>query len=109
MNGFDEWVDPEAVADVMGGLVSSEEIEVDTYGSERVFDGHEESKRGKKKKKAKVEGGIVVEVARGRRVVAPFMDPGPLLNMGPKLGSMVDEQERLLRSLERGEMGEGEV
>lgn len=59
----DKWVEPEEVAETMVEMVSRETMEVQGgEGMERV----------------KIEGGMVVEVAKGRRrVVKQFGDEGP--------------------------------
>ncbi|KAL9124271.1 MAG: hypothetical protein Q9217_006380 [Psora testacea] len=91
----DEWVAPEAVADVMAALVSEAEIEVHASGAEEFGEG----------KKVGVQGGMVVEVAKGRRrVVRSFMDPGPLAVGGNTASNMPAEEEMILESLERGEV-----
>ena len=88
----DEWVMPEDVAEVMGDLVSEEEIEVEAVGA----------KEGKTK--IRVEGGIVLEIAKARkRVVQQYMDPGPKAVEGNTVGRMEDEQEAILKRLERGD------
>ncbi|KAL9103177.1 MAG: hypothetical protein Q9163_001743 [Psora crenata] len=84
----DEWVAPEAVADVMGDLVCREEIEVQHDAG----DGME--------KMVKVEGGMVVEVAKvRRRVVQQFMDPGPHGAEGNTVSNLRAEEERILERL----------
>lgn len=62
----DRWVEPEEVAEVMVEMVSRREMEVESG----------EGEEGKRM--VEVEGGMVVEVAKGRRrVVAQFGDEGP--------------------------------
>ena len=86
----DEWVTPEAVADVMGTLVSQKEMEVEAVGAE---DG---------KRVVQVEGGMIVEVAKGRkRVVMQYDDPGPMSIEGNTVGKMGDEEDVILDRLEK--------
>ena len=88
----DEWVTPEAVAEVMGDLVSEEEIDVEAVGAEEGLT------------KVKVEGGMIVEVAKGRRrVVKQYMDPGPIGFKGNTVGRMGNEEEMILEMLGKGE------
>lgn len=66
--GKDEWVTPEYVADTMVNLIEEEEIKVSTQTGDA---------RGRTRL-AKVEGGMIIEVAKGkRRVVEQYNDPGP--------------------------------
>lgn len=86
----DEWVTPEAVADVMGTLVSEKEMEVEAVGAENG------------KRTVEIEGGMIVEVAKGRRrVVTQYNDPGPINYEGTTVGRMGEEAEGLLQRLEK--------
>lgn len=90
----DTWVSPEEVAECMGDLVCEDEIDVQESGWVEL----------EPKEKVKVEGGMVVEVsAKGRRVVQQYMDPGPEGKKGNTVGYMVEETERLLERLSKGE------
>lgn len=63
----DAWVEPEWVAETMVEMVSQREMEVE--GGKRMEAGGT---------RVKIEGGMVVEVAKGRRrVVEQFGDEGP--------------------------------
>lgn len=99
--GRDAWVEPEEVAECMVELVGAEEVEVSNApnavsreGSDRVSAvegplgrgppggkggfGVVGDSYGEGTRMVKVEGGMVIEVAKGRRrVVRQFMDPGP--------------------------------
>lgn len=86
----DEWVTPEEVADTMGALVGADEIEVQAVGGEEG------------EKRVKVEGGLVVEISKGRkRVVLQYGDPGPEGRAGNTVSGMDAEEESLLARLGR--------
>lgn len=86
----DEWVTPEEVADTMGALVGEEELEVQAVGGEKV------------EKRIKVEGGLVVEISKGRRrVVLQYGDPGPEGRAGNTVSGMDAEEESILERLGR--------
>lgn len=64
----DRWVEPEEVAGAMVEMVSRREMEVEVEGGE--------GEGGRRR--VEIEGGMVVEVGKGRRrVVAQFGDEGP--------------------------------
>ncbi len=89
----DEWVSPEDVARVMTKLVEGGEVEV--VSSE--VDG---------KKIVQVEGGMILEVAKGRvRVVKQFMDEGPSGARGSSVGNKGVVEEEIFRALGSGKWG----
>ena len=86
----DEWVTPEEVADTMGALVGADEVEVQAVGGEEG------------EKRVKVEGGLVVEISKGRRrVVLQYGDPGPEDSAGNTVGGMDKEEGDILERLGR--------
>ena len=90
----DEWVSPEDVADVMIKLVT-EGGEVEVVASEA--DG---------KKVVRVEGGMILEVAKGRvRVVNAFGDEGPRGARGNTVGNTRMVEEEILGALGSGKWG----
>ena len=89
----DEWVSPEDVADVMTKLVEGGEVEV--VASEP--DG---------KRVVRVEGGMILEVAKGRvRVVNAFGDEGPRGARGNTVGNTGMVEEEILGALGSGKWG----
>ena len=111
----DEWVTPEAVAEVMTRLVETDEVEVDAEhpalastavgGGGPAASGDANSSRGGgvSKRRVKVQGGMILEVAaHGRvRVVEPFMDPGPS-GAGNTVGNMEMAAGEILERLRKG-------
>lgn len=90
----DEWVSPEDVAAVMTRLVEGGEVEV--VASE-MADG---------KKVVKVEGGMILEVAKGRvREVKAFGDEGPRGARGNTVGNVGMVEEEILGALGSGKWG----
>ena len=90
----DEWVSAEDVADVMTKLVEGGEVEV--VASETA-DG---------KKLVKVEGGMILEVAKGRvREVKAFGDEGPRGARGNTVGGVGMVEEEILGALGSGRWG----
>ena len=75
--GEDEWVEPEYVAETMVEMVEGEEVEVEDAAA--VSGSGTGVGKGKGfTKRVKIEGGMIVEVAKGRRrTVGQFNDPGP--------------------------------
>ena len=91
----DEWVSPEDVADVMIKLVT-EGGEVEVVASE-MADG---------KKVVRVEGGMILEVAKGRvREVKAFGDEGPRGARGNTVGNTGVVEEEILGALGSGRWG----
>ena len=89
----DEWVSPEDVAAVMTKLVEGGEVEV--VASEA--DG---------KKVVQVEGGMILEVAKGRvREVKAFMDEGPRGARGSSVGNKGVVEEEIFKALGSGKWG----
>ena len=89
----DEWVSPEDVAEVMTRLVEGGEVEV--VASET--DG---------KKVVQVEGGMILEVAKGRvRVVRAFGDEGPRGARGNTVGNTGIAEEEIFGALGSGKWG----
>ncbi|MCJ1270991.1 hypothetical protein MMC22_010890 [Lobaria immixta] len=83
----DVWIEPEEVAEVMIALAEGGEVEVLEQGG----------KEGTRL--VKVEGGMILEVGKGRvRVVNPFMDPGPSGN-GNTVRGMAQLEEELYNNL----------
>ena len=100
----DEWVTPEFVAEVMTSLVEHEVVEVDAGGmgtASRLSTG--DSREGTKK--VVVEGGMILEVAKGKiRVVEQFNDPGPS-GEGNTVGNMSVAEEEIFGRLGSGGWG----
>ena len=72
----DEWVTPEFVAEVMVDLIEREKVEVEAFPPPSTDLSSGDSRTGKKT--IAVEGGLILEVAKGRvRKVEQFLDPGP--------------------------------
>lgn len=91
----DEWVTPEFVAEVMGRLLEEEQVEVSVRG--RGEDGKE-----LQMERAKVEGGLILEVAKGTvRQVRPFGDWGPE-GEGTTVAGMGRAVEEVLGGLREG-------
>ena len=89
----DEWVSPEDVAGVMTKLVEVGEVEVVASEAEG-------------KKVVQVEGGMILEVAKGRvRVVNAFMDEGPRDARGSSVGNKGVVEEEIFRALGSGKWG----
>ena len=104
----DVWVTPEYVADTMVALVEEEDIEVSTAGVMGFEDdGKSPSglRRGESRhgtRIAKVQGGIILEIAKGRRrIVEQFNDPGPS-GEGNTVSGMRIAEEEIFDSLKRG-------
>jgi len=96
----DEWVSAEYVAETMVGLVEGGRMEVGG-GGEGVStgDSREELRR------VDVTGGMIVEVAKGkRRVVEQFNDPGPS-GEGNTVGNIGLAFEEVFEKLEGGGWG----
>ena len=97
----DAWVTPEYVAETMAAMVEDEEIEV--IGGEGAIGGGAQSgdsRRGTRK--VRVQGGMVVEVAKGtRRVVEQFNDPGPS-GEGNTVSGMGIAEEEIFGALKDG-------
>ena len=61
---------------------------------------------GKKKMIVRVEGGMILEVAKGRvRVVKQFMDEGPGDARGSSVGNKGVVEEEIFRALGSGKWG----
>ena len=89
----DEWVSPEDVAAVMAQLVDGGEVEVVASEAEG-------------KKVVQVEGGMILEVAKGRvRVVNAFMDAGPGEARGSSVRNKGVVEEEIFRALGSGKWG----
>ena len=104
----DAWVTPEYVADAMVALVEDEEIEVSATGATSGGDGGNapsglstgDSRQGTRM--VKVQGGMILEVAKGsRRVVEQFNDPGPS-GEGNTVSGMGIAEEEIFESLKSG-------
>ena len=92
---------PEYVAEAMVALVEDEEIEV--IGGEGAIGGGAQSgdSRGGTRM-VRVQGGMIVEVAKGkRRVVEQFNDPGPSGEGNTVSGSSIADEE-ILGALKSG-------
>lgn len=98
--GGDEWVSAEEVAEVMRWLVDGrEEVEV-VSSSSSTGDGREG------KRKAKVEGGLILEVGKSRvRKVEPFHDEGPK-GAGNTVSNINIANEEILEMLSSGKWAE---
>ena len=93
----DEWVTPEFVAEQMVGLLEREEIEVQAP-SVTVLG-------ASGTRKAKVEGGFILEVGRKLRQVDAFNDPGPSREGNTVTGLGVADRE-IFERLRRGGWGQ---
>lgn len=95
ISGNDEWVSPEDVARVMTKLVEGGGVEV--VASNETGDG---------KEVVQVEGGMILEVGKGRvRVVKQFMDEGPRNARGSSVGNKGVVEEEIFRALGSGKWG----
>ena len=98
----DEWVSPEDVANVMTKLVEGGEVEVVVASSSD----NEADDDGGEKMVVNVEGGMILEVAKGRvRVVKQFMDEGPRDARGSSVGNKGVVEEEIFRALGSGKWG----
>ncbi|CAD6566815.1 MAG: hypothetical protein ASARMPRED_000150 [Alectoria sarmentosa] len=102
--GDNAWVTPEFVADVMVSLVENEAVHVSAdlgaTGS-RSSNGHARERT----KEVAVEGGMILEVAKGRvRVVEQFNDVGPS-GEGITVGNMEIAEEEIFERLKGGGWG----
>ena len=87
----DEWVTPEFVAEKMVDLIEKEELEVEV-----------DNKGGEGRKMVKMEGGLILEVAKGRvRKVEQYNDPGPA-GEGTTVEGMETAEEEVLGRLKEG-------
>ena len=97
----DAWVTPEYVAETMVALVQDEEIEV--FGAGGAIGGGAQSgdSRGGTRR-VRVQGGLIVEVAKGtRRLVEQFNDPGPS-GEGNTVSGMGIAEEEIFGALKSG-------
>lgn len=100
----DEWVTPEFVAEVMASLVEQEVVEVDA-GSMGSASGLSTGGAKEGTKKVAVEGGMILEVAKGKtRLVEQFNDPGPS-GEGNTAGNMNIAEEEIFGRLGSGKWG----
>lgn len=101
--GEDKWVTPEYVAETMVDLVEGEEIEVEgAGGGGGAASGGASGDSRKAVRRVKVEGGMIVEIAKGkRRVVEQFNDPGPSGD-GNTVSGMGIAEEEIFGSLKGG-------
>lgn len=102
----DAWVTPEYVADVMTALVDQESIEVEAGNvGGGVGTGLSSGDSREGKRMVRVEGGMILEVAKGRvRVVEQFNDPGPS-GEGNTVGNMKMADEEIFERLGSGRWG----
>ncbi|KAL8738702.1 MAG: hypothetical protein Q9181_000524 [Wetmoreana brouardii] len=110
--GGDEWVSAEEVAEVMGALVDGrEEVEVvsssvataDGVGGGGTGLSSGDSREGRRR--IRVEGGLILEVSKGRvRKVEQFMDEGPR-GSGNTVGNMGIADQEILEMLGSGKWG----
>ncbi|KAL8716405.1 MAG: hypothetical protein Q9220_000312 [cf. Caloplaca sp. 1 TL-2023] len=101
----DEWVSADDVAEVMGWLVDGRgEVEVvDTSGG----GGEDGGDINGKKKMVKVEGGLILEVAKDRvRKVEQFNDEGPKGARGNTVSNIGVVDKEILEMLGSGKWGE---
>lgn len=97
----DAWVTPEFVADTMVALVEQESVEVENAGGSGLNTG--DSREGKRM--VRIEGGMILEVAKGRvRVVEQFGDMGPS-GEGNTVGNMKVADEEVFERLGSGRWG----
>lgn len=100
----DVWVTPEFVADVMVSLIENKTVHVSAGLSatgSRLSSG--DSREGTKE--VAVEGGMILEVSKGRvRVVEQFNDVGPS-GEGNTVGNMGVAEEEIFESLGTGGWG----
>ena len=96
----DEWVSPEYVAETMVSLVEGEALEVSAAGTRNSGLGMGDQEQ--ETMMVKVYGGMIVEVAKGkRRIVEQFNDPGPIGN-GNTVGNVGLAVDEILAMLEEG-------
>jgi len=100
----DEWVTPEFVADNIVALIEEDAMEVEA-GAGGKGSGLSNGDSRKGTRRVKVEGGMILEVAKGRvRVVEQFNDPGPS-GAGNTVGNMRVAEEEIFERLRSGEWG----
>lgn len=96
----DAWVTPEFVADTMVSMIEDEEIEVS--GAEgAIGSGAASGDSRKGTRMVRMQGGMIVEVAQGRRVVEQFNDPGPS-GIGNTVSGIGIAEEEIWRDLKEG-------
>lgn len=101
----DAWVTPESVADVMASLVENETVHVSAGLGATGRSGLSTGDAREGGKEVAVEGGMILEVAKGRvRVVEQFNDVGPS-GEGNTVGNMGVAEEEILDRLEKGGWG----
>ena len=102
----DEWVTPEFVAEIMTDLVEKDVVELaGGAGGSRLSTGDSREAT----KKVAVEGGMILEVVKGRvRAVEQFNDSGPS-GEGATVGNMGLADEEIFASLEGGGWGVNKV
>ena len=102
--GGDEWVTAEAVAEVMGDLVGVDEVDVAASSSALGTGLSSGDSRGGWRK-IKVEGGLILEVSKGKvRKVEQFMDEGPS-GAGNTVGKIDMVDREILEMLRSGKWG----
>lgn len=89
IDGSDEWVTPEEVAEVMLALLQQDEV------SETIGD------RSGNGQQFKVEGGTILEVSKTVRAVAQFNDPGPGNRPGNTASDHHEVEEETYKILEQ--------
>ena len=101
----DEWVTPEYVAEVMVSLLSEESVEVEEEAATAATTGSSAVNSRQYTRSVKVEGGMILEVAKGRaRVVKQYNDPGPR-GKGNTVGNMEVAEEEIFGRLANGTWG----
>ena len=99
----DAWVTPEFVAEVMTSLVEQDSVDVEAGAG--TTSGLSSGDSRERTRMVRVEGGTILEVAKGRvRVVEQFNDPGPS-GEGNSVGNMALAEEEIFERLGRGGWG----
>ena len=93
----DPWVEPSDVAAVMTQLVSASSISV-------LEDPSPESK-STAMKEIKIEGGMIIEIAKQLRVVEQFMDAGPMGREGNTVSKLPEAYGQVIATLKEGGWG----
>ena len=97
----DAWVTPEYVVETMVALVEDEEIQV-SGGERAIGSGAQSGDSRGGTRRVTVQGGMIVEVAKGtRRIVAQFNDPGPS-GEGNTVSGMGIAEEEIFGALKGG-------
>ena len=97
LSDTDLWVEPSDVAAVMTQLVSASSISVPE-------DSTPES-TNTAMKEVKIEGGMIIEIAKKLRVVEQFMDAGPMGREGNTVSKLPEAYGQVIGTLKDGGWG----